>query len=49
MVLWRFDALTQGDARAVRWEWVGRWRSTLIGVKGRRERADGMGWVVWGR
>jgi hypothetical protein len=28
----------------VRWEWVSRWRSTLIEAKGRRQR--GMGWRV---
>jgi hypothetical protein len=26
----------------VKWEWVSRWRSTLIEVKGREERRDGM-------
>ena len=23
LVLWRLDALEKGDARGVRWEWVG--------------------------
>jgi len=31
LILWRIN----GDVRAVRWEWVSGWRSTLIEVKGR--------------
>jgi hypothetical protein len=37
----------QGDTRVVRWEWVSRWRSTLIDTKGRKERGDAMGGGLW--
>ena len=37
MVLRTFDAPAERDARAVRWEWVSGWRSTLIKAK------EGMG------
>jgi hypothetical protein len=41
LVLWRFDPV-QGDATAVRQEWVNKWRSTPIEAKGRGEMGDGM-------
>jgi hypothetical protein len=43
LVLWRLDAPEKGDARWMRQEWVGGWRSTLLEAKGR-----GMGWEVHG-
>jgi hypothetical protein len=48
LVLWRFDAPVWRNAGAMGQEWVGGWRSTLIGTKGRRERADGIGVCVEG-
>jgi hypothetical protein len=33
LVLWRFDAPAEGDARAVRQEWVVGWKSILIEEK----------------
>ena len=41
MVLWRLDAPTKGNARVVRWVWIGGRGSTLIESNGRRERGDG--------
>ena len=35
MALWRLDAPGKGDARGVRWEWVGEWVSTLLEAKER--------------
>jgi hypothetical protein len=37
------DAPVYGDARAVRWEPVSRWMSTLIEAKQRGEKGDGRG------
>ena len=31
MILWSFDVPALGEARAVKWEWVSGWRSTLKG------------------
>ena len=36
LVLWRLDAPEKGDARGVRWEWVGRWGNTLLQAKGKQ-------------
>jgi hypothetical protein len=39
LVLWRLDTPEKEDARRLRLEWVGVWRSTLLKVKERE-----MGW-----
>ena len=28
---------SEGDARGLRWKWMGRWRNTFLEAKGRRE------------
>ena len=33
--LWRLDAPEKGDSRGRKWEWVGRWGSTLLESKGK--------------
>ena len=34
LVLWRPDAPEKGNARGVRWDWMGGWESTLLEAKG---------------
>ena len=41
MVLWRLDVPERGDARVVRWKWVGGW----VGEHPHRGKAD----EGWGR
>ena len=38
MVLWKLDSPEKGDARGVRWEWVGGCGSTLLEARGREMR-----------
>ena len=41
LVLWKFDDPAQGNARALRQEWVGRLGRTLSG-RGREEEIEGL-------
>lgn len=46
MVLWQFDASSQGDAGTIGQERVGRWGSTSMEAKGKGERVD-VQWVLF--